>query len=120
MNKIIIQNLLKKELLKRNTNELWKNPSEILLKIVSIDRGAYQHFYNDLWYQLNNYHKNMALHDIYGEDEHCLNCEYYGLPCRNCCYCFPSLNRFELFQANFNIRNTNDFEYETFSDDELP
>lgn len=113
---------VKKELLKINTNELWKSPSELLVKIVSVDRGAYQHFYNDLWYNLNNYNKNMALHDIYGQDHedhgYCLNCVHYGLPCRNCCYCFPSLNRSELFQANFNIRNTDDEEYELFSYEE--
>lgn len=90
-------------------NFIWNNPSDNLKTKIRCDRGAQQHFYNDIWYNMNDSDKNYALNYTYGAGNYgvCLNCKYYGFPCRNCCeYCLPMNQDFnyELFQANFDIR----------------
>lgn len=92
-------------------NKVWKAPSYNLSHAVNRDRGAFQHFYNDIWYNMSPLNQSALVQFTYSSP--CMNCQCYGFPCRNCSECFTnsqeSVNICEVFHSNFDIREGHDY-----------
>lgn len=105
---------------------LWRNPSERLLDLVTIDMGCLQHPYTD-FYKFRNkdycdsdglawcsYSPSYCVHCSIirrespwtdmppdGNLYKCGNCEEHGFPCGNCAMFFNGWIKPEIFYANF-------------------
>ena len=73
----------------KNTEFIWKNPSENLLNKTN-DIGCYQHKYSDMekYMYFNKVVKEAMLNCLY---KNCGNCKNYNFPCCNL-VCFSNLS----------------------------